>query len=82
MNERSPGRFRFRLKEDFDFNAEIIIDIMFLDGRSLIHVVDSATAFQAARFIKDMSAKTVWEAIKLCWIDVYQGPPDRIVHDA
>ncbi|KAI0991702.1 hypothetical protein K3495_g16485, partial [Podosphaera aphanis] len=82
MNEKAPGRFKFSLKEKFDFNAEIIVDIMYLDGRNVLHVVDSATAFQAARFIKDLSAKTVWEAIRLCWIDVYQGPPDCIVHDA
>ncbi|KAI1007485.1 hypothetical protein K3495_g735 [Podosphaera aphanis] len=82
MNEKAPGRFKFSCKEKFDFNAEIIVDIIFLDGRNVLHVVDSAIAFQAARFIKDLSAKTVWEAIRLCWIDVYQGPPDDIVHDA
>lgn len=47
-----------------------------------MHVFDSATAFQAARFVNNIPAKTVLEAIKLCWIDVYQGPPDCTVHDA
>ncbi|KAI0991600.1 hypothetical protein K3495_g16587, partial [Podosphaera aphanis] len=29
-----------------------------------------------------MSAKTVWNAFRACWIDVYLGPPDFISHDA
>lgn len=79
MNEKSPGRYKFRLKKDVDFNAEIIADIVNLDGKNVVRIVDSATALQAARFLKYISAKSVWEAIRLCWIDVYQGPPDRLV---
>jgi hypothetical protein len=29
-----------------------------------------------------MSAKTTWETLRLCWVDVYLGPPDQLVHDA
>jgi hypothetical protein len=29
-----------------------------------------------------MSTKTVWEAIRACWINIYIGPPETIVHDA
>ena len=85
LHAKAPSRFKFRIRDtdpDFEFNAEIIIDIFYLDGHPVLHVVDSATAFQAAKFIKDMSTKHVWEALKLCWIDVYQGPPERMVHDA
>lgn len=82
MNQKSPLRFKFSLKKDFNFNDEIIIDIMHLNGKNSVHVVGSATAFTVARFIKDIFTKTVWEAIRLCWIHVYQGPPDRKVHDA
>ncbi|KAI0398644.1 hypothetical protein F4802DRAFT_611456 [Xylaria palmicola] len=28
-----------------------------------------------------MSARDAWEALCKCWINVYQGPPDNIVHD-
>ena len=28
-----------------------------------------------------MSAKNAWDTLRLCWIDVYLGPPDQIVHD-
>jgi hypothetical protein len=83
LNTKAPGRFKFSLKDDIDFNYEIIIDIMYLDGRPVLHIVDAATAFQAARFLrKDVSTKSVWEALRLCWIDVYLGPPDIIITDA
>ncbi|HEY2455482.1 MAG TPA: hypothetical protein VGI71_23255 [Scandinavium sp.] len=82
MNSKAPGRFKFTLRDDFEFNFEIIIDVMYIDGKPVLHIVDTATAFQAARFLKDMSAKTAWDTLKLCWIDTYLGPPDYIVHDA
>jgi hypothetical protein len=82
MNQKSPGRFKFTLKDDYDFNFSIIIDVIYLSGRPVLQVVDSSTSFQAARFLKDMSAKNAWDTLRLCWIDVYLGPPDQIVHDA
>ncbi|MDB5910367.1 MAG: polyprotein [Massilia sp.] len=83
MNAQRPTRFKFTLRDDCEFNYELIIDIMYLDGnKPVLHVVDTATAFNAARFLKDITAKRVWETLRLCWIDVYQGPPDWIVTDA
>lgn len=63
MNGKSPGRFRFTIKDDHEFNYSVIIDILFLDGKPVLHVVDSATAFQGARFLPNVSAKTTWEAL-------------------
>ena len=83
MHQASPGRFRFNLKDDsIDFNSAIIIDVLYLAGKPVLQVVDAATSFQAARFLKDMSAKAVWETLKICWIDTYLGPPEQVVHDA
>ena len=82
-NSKAPGRFKFNIRDtDLEFNAEIIVDVMYLETKPVLHVVDSATAFQAARFLRSMSTKTAWEAIRACWIDVYIGPPETIVHDA
>jgi len=58
MHAKSPGRFKFILKEDHNFNFEIIVDIMYLEGRPVLHVVDESTSFQAARFLRVISAKT------------------------
>ncbi|EED11472.1 hypothetical protein TSTA_007620 [Talaromyces stipitatus ATCC 10500] len=48
MYDKSPGRFWFTLHEDVDFNHSIIIDIMYLDGDPVLHIVDKATCFNAA----------------------------------
>ena len=82
MHEKAPRRFKFTLKGDHEFNYSVYVDIMYLDGKPALHVIDSATAFGAARFIKDMSTHEVWNALRACWIDVYLGPPDMVVHDA
>ena len=82
MHGKSPGRFKFTLKDDYEFNYSVIIDVLYLDSRPVLQVVDSSTSFQAARFLKDMSAKNAWDTLRICWIDTYQGPPEYIVHDA
>lgn len=55
---------------------------MYIDSNPILHVVDEATLFQAARWLKNMTASHTWEMLRLCWIDVYTGPPEVIVHDA
>lgn len=82
MHGRSPGRFRFTLQDDYEFNHSIIIDVLYLDGNPVLQVVDAATGFQTAKFLQDMSAKTAWDTLRMCWIDTYQGPPDYMVYDA
>ncbi|KID81354.1 Ribonuclease H-like protein [Metarhizium guizhouense ARSEF 977] len=84
LNAKAPGRFKFTIRDDHEFNHEIIVDIFFINGQPVLHVVDSATAFQAAKFLnnKEQKAKDLWDAIMTCWINTYLGPPEWIVHDA
>jgi len=82
LHEKSPGRFKFSLKDDIDFNYRVFIDVFYLDGQPVLQAVDEATSFTAARFLEDMSAKTTWNTLRTCWIDTYLGPPDYLVHDA
>jgi hypothetical protein len=84
LNAKAPGRFKFTVRDDHEFNHEIIVDIFFINGQPVLHVVDSATAFQAAKFLnnKEQKAKDLWDAIMTCWINTYLGPPEWIVHDA
>jgi hypothetical protein len=44
---KAPGRFKFTLKHDHEFNYSIIVDIFYLEDGPVLHVVDSATAFNA-----------------------------------
>ena len=57
MNSKAPRRFKFTLKDDFEFNFKIIIDVIYINGKLVLHIVDIATAFQAVRFLKDLSVK-------------------------
>src|SRR5271156_2353543 len=75
---KSPGRFRFILRDDVDFNYCIIVDIMYISGSPLLHVVDEGTRFQAGRWLENISAKHTWDVLRMCWIDTYLGPPDLI----
>ena len=83
-HSRSPGRFRFTLKDEDNayFNHTIVIDVLYIDGNPVLQVVDEGTSFQAARWLINMSASHTWDMLRLCWIDVYIGPPDVIIHDA
>ena len=79
---QSPGRFRFNLREDVSFNYSIIVDIFYLTGQPILHVIDEGTRYQAGRWLQNISAKTTWDTLRLCWIDTYLGPPDQITADA
>jgi hypothetical protein len=48
-HECSPSRFKFTLWDDtIDFNHSIYVDVMYIDGLPVLHIVDEATQFQAA----------------------------------
>ena len=55
---------------------------MYIDGNPVLYVIDEATRYQAAKWLRDLSAKHTWETLRYCWIDTYVGPPDYITHDA
>ena len=65
-HRKSPGRFKFTLKDDLDFNYAIIVDIMYLGepASPVLHVVDKVTRFQAAQFLKNVSATQVWDTLR------------------
>jgi hypothetical protein len=79
---RSPGRFKFNLRDDVNFNYSIIVDIFYISGKPVLHIVDEGTRYQAGRWLNNISAKHTWDTLKLGWIDTYLGPPDQIVVDA
>ena len=82
MYEKAPSRFKFTLKDDYEFNYLVYIDIMYLDGKPVLQVVDLVTSFKAARFLKDILTQEVQNALRAYQIDVYLRPLDLVVHDA
>jgi hypothetical protein len=79
---QSPGRFKFNLKDDVHFNYSIIVDVFYITGKPVLHVVDESTRYQAGRWLQNISAKHTWDTLRMCWIDTYLGPPDQITTDA
>ncbi|CAD6498842.1 BgTH12-04500 [Blumeria graminis f. sp. triticale] len=69
IHSKAPGRFRFTLREDMNFNFRLIVDFMYIQGKPVLHAVDEATAFQAARFLPNMTVKATWETLRAMWID-------------
>jgi hypothetical protein len=82
MHGGKPGRFRFMLREDADFNYRVIVDVMFLTGKPVLHAINEIIAFQAAKFLPNITAKTTWDVLRNIWIATYIGSPDVIVINA
>ncbi len=80
-HEKSLERFKFTLRNDVNFNYSVIVDVMYVENSSILHVIDEATRFQADRWLQNISAKHIWEMLRLCWIDVYLNSSDHILHD-
>ena len=45
MYMKLPSRFKFILKDNYEFNYIVIIDVIYLDGKPVLQVVDSLTLF-------------------------------------
>jgi hypothetical protein len=45
LNSSAPRQFKFTLKDDYYFNYEILVDVMYLGNRPVLHVVNALTAF-------------------------------------
>ena len=63
MHSALPGQFKFTLKDNHEFNYEVIVNIMYLDSKLVLHLVDSATAFNRGGFLKDILVKHVWDTL-------------------
>ena len=74
-----PFRFRASIpKDNIIFNRELSIDLMWLNGKPVLHVVDTETGFQNAIFIQDKTAENLWNDFINCWASVYTGFPEII----
>ena len=74
-----PRRFKLTIgANDLIFNHVLAVDIMYINGKPILHVVDEATHYMSALFLRKVSSEETWKAIQRCWIRVYLGPPDNI----
>ncbi len=52
----APRRERFRVSLPIDnitFNHEIEVDVMFIDGDPVLHIIDRGTKYSAAKFMRN-----------------------------
>ncbi len=52
---------------------------MYLDGKPVLNIVDEGNGFSAARFVSDVSTKTIWRNFLEYWADIYTGLPHKIL---
>ena len=69
---KEPGRFRVSLpSEDIVFNRTVYMDIMYLDGKSVLHVVDKDTQFSAATFLSHgVTTEDAWSVREISYYAV------------
>lgn len=78
IHSSGPHRFRVSFPKNICvFNHELALDLMWLDGNSVFHVVDLHTHFSSAIFLRGKSTKDVWNAFIVCWASIYPGYPDK-----
>ena len=81
MYKKFLGRFKFTLKDNYEFNYLVIINVIYLNGKPVLQVINSATVFRAARFLKDISVCIVWDTLYTYQINIYLSPPDIVIYN-
>lgn len=78
----APLRFKASIpKNNLIFNHTISIDLVWLNDKPVIHVIDEQTKFRNAVFIKSKKAIDIWNAFVGCWVNTYIGFPSKIRSD-
>lgn len=49
---KKPVTFQVRFREDVVFNKQVRLDLMSIEGYSVLHIVDARTNYSAARLIE------------------------------
>jgi hypothetical protein len=87
IHEKSSNRFNFTLKNDLEFNFNVIVDILYLEiksdvNKSILHLMNETIRFQVDRWLRNIIARHVWDQLCVCWIDTYLESLDLITSNA
>ena len=78
----SPHRFRVSLgSESIHFNSRVYLDIIYLDGKPVLHLMDEGTCFSATQFLESVCIPDIRESILFCWEKLYIGLPHEFMTD-
>lgn len=77
---KEPSRFRVALpQEDVCFNRMLYLDLMFLEGKAVLHVVDTDTLLSGAVFMSEgQSSDAVWDLWLDIWVSRYVGCSEEV----
>jgi hypothetical protein len=88
VHEKSSSRFSFSIRDaDVEFILNILMNILYIETKIedetkfVLHIVNEATRFQIERWLKNVSARHVWNQLRICWIDSYLRSSDVITSD-
>eukprot|EP00171_Calliarthron_tuberculosum_P016731 IDg16731t1 len=63
------------------FQDNVLMDIMHTDREPVLNIVDEGTKFSTAKFVLDVSAKTIRLTILEFWTLIYTGLPHKMLVD-
>lgn len=73
-NRVAPTRFRASIRpEDVVFNRTICMDIIWLDGKTVLHMVDKYMKSSAAALLPNETAGATWNTYIRHWVAPYLG---------
>lgn len=79
---KPPGTFRVAIPPgDCVFNRSVGMDLMKIEKRTVLHMVDRDTKFNAAVFLDKETSRDVWEAFLSHWVATYVGFPTEVILD-
>jgi Reverse transcriptase (RNA-dependent DNA polymerase) len=79
---RKPYHFHVSIPGDCIFNQTVAMDLMWLEGRAVLHVVDTSLHFNSAAFLMAQTVEGIWTAFLDCWCTLYLGYPDKLRVDS
>lgn len=77
---RESGLFHVSIpNEDCTLNRLISLDVMKIEKKSVLHIVDRDTRFRAATFWNGKSSEAIWGTFLSCWVSAYVGLPGDVL---
>lgn len=79
VHSTRPYHFRVSIPlNDIIFNHELAMDLLWLEGIPVLHIVDTHTNIQNAIIPNGKSSLELWEAFMEGWSTIYVGNPNRV----
>ncbi len=80
--QSAPARFRISFPtEKIMFNHEIEVDLRWIDGDPVLHIIDRGTRYSVDKFMESETSEHTWDLIMEFWVTVFTGYPYVISHD-